>query len=273
MEGFPTKIISNSTNKKSKKIAWIHTNLIDYPDSVEAFGSEKKERKGYSKFDSIACVSNGVKDAFIKKYGEIIENIQTVYNLFDEENILTLSKEECEYQKKTNVIVSVGRLVEQKGFDRLLRVQKRLNEENILSELWIIGEGEKRLELEEFIENNKLNNVKLLGFQNNPYKYMAQADVFVSSSIAEGYSTVITESVVLGVPVISTNTSGANEPIEVPRCSLVVEDEEELYIALKSVLSDNDRLNALKNEVKVKQNFFKKEKVLKKLKDFLEFGD
>ena len=273
LEGFPTKIISNSTNKKSKKIAWIHTDLIDYPDSCAVFGSEKNERIGYSKFDSIACVSNGVKDSFIKKYGTVVEDIQTVYNIVDEQSIITFSKEKCDIKKQSNLIVSVGRLAEQKAFERLLRVQKRLNEENILSELWIVGEGEKYLELETFIKNNNLNNIKLLGFQKNPYKYMAQADIFVSSSIAEGYSTVITEAVILGIPVISTNTSGAYEPFENPRCSIVVEDEEELYIALKSVLSNNNKLKVLKNETKSKQNFFKKENLLRKLKDFLEFGD
>ena len=272
LEGLPTKIISQSTNKRAKKVAWVHTDLVEYPSSFLVFGTEKKEKNAYAKFDSIACVSNGVRDAFIKKYG-MSEKTKTVYNITDEQNILNFAKEECEIEKKSFLMVSVGRLVEQKAYDRLLRIQKRLKDENILSELWIIGEGQKRADLELFIKQNNLDNVKLLGFQKNPYKYMAKADVFVSSSIVEGYSMVITEAVVLGIPVISTNTTGVCEPIETPRCSVVVNDEEELFAALKTVLTDDSKLSELKKDVMSKRYYFKKENLLAKLKEYLGLGE
>jgi glycosyltransferase involved in cell wall biosynthesis len=270
LEGLSTRLVSASTNKKSRKIAWVHTDLISYPESYKVYKSESNEQKAYTRFDSVACVSNGVLESFVKKYGQVIPDIRTVYNILDEETIIKLSSEECEIRKSAPLIVSVGRLTKQKGFDRLLRVKKRLDDENVPSELWIVGEGEERSALESFIDEHKVRDVKLVGFEQNPYKFMAQADIFVSSSLAEGYSTVVTESVVLGVPVISTNTAGAGEPVQTPRCSVIVEDEDGLYNAIKEALTDKAVLDSLKNDAYNKRNFFKKERLLKDIKQFLK---
>ena len=262
LEGMATKILSASTNKESKKIAWVHTDLVEYPDSFKVFGSENNEKKAYSKYDAIACVSEGVKEKFLKKYGRVTSIVETVYNVVDEADIIKKSKERCLKNASIPIIISVGRLTEQKGYECLLRVIKRINEEKLNCVLLIVGEGEQRKKLEEYIEKNKLHNVELLGFQENPYKFLARADVFVSSSIVEGFSTVITEAVVLGIPVISTNTAGANEPLNNPRCSVIVDTEDELYCAIKRVLEDPQFLELLKEKAKGKRACFSKEFII-----------
>ena len=89
--------------------------------------------------------------------------------------------------------------------------------------LWIIGDGSQRKELESLIKTYHLeNNVKLLGFQTNPYKYISKADVMICSSYAEGYSTVISESLLLGIPVFSVECSGVMEQLECGRLGKVV---------------------------------------------------
>jgi len=268
LEGLPTKLIAASTNKASKKIAWLHTDLIAYPDSYKVFKTEEKEKKAYSKFDAIACISDGVKDSLIKKYGHISPEIKTVYNIVDEEKIQELSNEDVKICFERPLLISVGRLCKVKGYDGLLRVIKRLKEDNIKCDLWIVGEGEERADLETYIKENRLDNVKLLGFKENPYKYMTKADIFISSSIAEGFSMVITEAVVLGLPVISTNTVGANEPKEAPRCSIIVKNEDELYIKLKEVLTDEEKMKSLKASILESQHFLNRDYLLKELKMF-----
>ena len=267
LEGYPTRIIAKSTNRNAKKIAWLHTDLFRFPDSENAFTGYFTEKAAYQKFDRIVCVSNSVKESLIEKYDIAGSKISTVYNVVDDEQIrLKADQAEGVIERPDGpLIVSVGRLIAQKGYDRLLRIHKSLMDDGLQHTLWIVGEGEKRPELEAYIQENNLQNVLLLGFQNNPYVYMAKADLFVSSSVAEGFSTVITESVVLGVPVLSTNTAGACEPVEAPRCSVVVETEEELYQSIKRVLTDPSEMKKLKEGLEASKGYFRKEHLMQQI--------
>lgn len=270
LEGFPTKVIAASTNKKACKIGWLHTDIISYPDSQNAYRGSFTEKMAYEALDCTACVSAAAKENLIKKYGIPEEKAAVIYNIFDDEDIRQKGAQEIEETVEKPLILSVGRLTEQKGYDGLLRVHKRLMDEGVLHTLWIVGEGDKRPELEAYIQKNQLSNAKLLGFRENPYKYMAKADLFVSSSIAEGFSMVITESVVLGVPVISTNTAAVYEPPEAPRCSVVVQDEQQLYEAIKKALCDRKEQERLREDVRKKQPFFHKAVLLTKTEEFLD---
>lgn len=251
LEGLPTKIISNSTNSNSKKYAWIHTDLEKYPDSARVFGSELKEREAYKCFDKIFCVSNSVREAFNRKYG-MVDNSVTVYNIIDDKAIIDTSKESVDLPICPKpMFISVGRLTKPKGYERLLRVHKRLIDEGYIHSLFIVGDGEKREILESYIQDNHLSKTAfLLGFQSNPYKFIKECDLFICSSIAEGYSTVVSESVLCGTPVLSTDVAGSNEPIENPRCSVIVENSEEaLYEGIKSILEHPERIKMYQDEL------------------------
>lgn len=267
LEGLPTRIIANSTSTKVKKIAWLHTDLFQYPDSESVYSKVFTEQTAYEKVDQIICVSESVRKSLLKKYQIPMDKTKVLYNVVDDETVRKNGAMDCNEEIRQPLIVSAGRLTEQKAFDRLLRVHKRLIDDGMEHTLWIIGEGEKRQELEAYIRENGLSDAKLLGFQKNPYAYMSKADLFVSSSVAEGFSTVITESVILGVPVISTNTAGAYEPPEAPRCSTVVNDEEELYEAIKTALRDPKVMQDMKNDAVMKQPFFKKNYFVKKIEE------
>lgn len=86
---------------------------------------------------------------------------------------------------------------------------KRLVTEGFDFELWILGDGEQRTNLNRYIKDNRLGcYVKLWGFKSNPYKYLKVCDYFISSSRSEGFSLVIAEAMILGLPVLSTYCSG-----------------------------------------------------------------
>ena len=265
LEGLPTKIISESTNPKARKIAWVHTDLEKFPDSSRAFGSERKEAEAYNRFDQIFCVSGAVMRAFLNKYPMVKIPTDVLYNVIDEEKIIMESQRPVVLP--TNIkpcFISAGRLVEQKGYDRLLRIHKRLIEEGCVHSLIILGEGELFKELEAYILDNNLQNTAfLLGFKKNPYKYFNKADCFICSSYAEGFSTVISESVLCGTPVIGTDVAGNREPEEAPRCSLIVEnDENALFEALLAVLKNPSILEQYRKELPERQAFLKKENLL-----------
>ena len=243
MHGWSTKFISGSNNQRSKKIAWVHVDLVTWNRVDGVFKNLEHHKKAYSKFDEVICVSQTVKEGIEKKYD--VKNAKVIYNPINREKILKLSNEKIEDIKLSNKfkLISVGRLSEQKGYDRLLRVFKKLKSDGLNIELLLVGNGDKYNELSKYILENKLtNDVVLLGFKDNPYKYVKTSDLFVCSSISEGFSLVIGESMAVGIPVISVDCPGPNEILDFGKYGYLVNNNEyDLYNGIKEVI-DNKSL-------------------------------
>ena len=141
IHGWSTKFISGSNNKKSKKIAWVHADLVTWDKVDGVFKNLEHHKKAYSKFDEVICVSQIVKEGIEKKYN--VKNAKVLYNPINREKILKLSNEKIDDINHSNKfkLISVGRLSKEKGYDRLLRVVKKLVNEQIGCELLIIGSG------------------------------------------------------------------------------------------------------------------------------------
>jgi len=169
LEGLPTKILSKSTNPKAKKIAWVHTDLNAFPDSCRAFGSPRRESDAYARFHKIFCVSKAAAKEFRKKYPFVNTKIETLYNVLDDAAIAKASRDAVEFPTDIRpCFISVGSLSEAKGYDRLLRVHKKLLDQGFSHALLILGEGHLRHSLETYIKENQLEkSVFLLGFQQN----------------------------------------------------------------------------------------------------------
>ncbi len=272
LEGICAKIISGSTNKKSKKIAWIHVDMINHKKSEAAFRNRKVEYDCYNKFDNVICVSQTVRSKFIKKFDFNPNKVSVRYNPIDKEEIIEKSKEEVTDLTKPNkfVFCTIGRLVTQKGYDRLIRVHKKLIDLGIDYELWIIGEGNKRQELEEYINENNLNSsIKLLGFKVNPYKYLRLADAFVCSSRAEGFSTVASEAVVLEKTIVTVNCSGMHELLgSNGEFGIITEnDEDSLFEGMKNMLTNSDTYEKYKKMIIKRKDMFDYKEAIKNIED------
>lgn len=259
LEGESTKILSGSANPRSKKLCWVHIDLERNPWTGFLYRDTEEEARHYDCFDRILCVSDSVREAFLRRYGLAPEKVSTQYNPIDAEAIHRLSQKKVRLPEKKELrMVAVGRLVEQKGFDRLVQVSKRLIEEGLKHELLILGEGPERETLQDFIEQNSLGHtIRLPGFQNNPYPYMSSADLLVCSSRAEGFSTVVTEAVVLGLPVVSTECAGIRELFGGAKCGVITENNENaLYEALREVLLAPECLIPWREEAKRRGSAF-----------------
>jgi glycosyltransferase involved in cell wall biosynthesis len=111
------------------------------------------------------------------------------------------------------VVLAVGRLTRQKGFNILIRAFSRVRRTRAVR-LMILGEGEERPFLEDLIRQLGLEQeVSLPGFVQNPYPYMQRASLFVLSSRWEGLPTVLVEALYLGTPIISTDCPGGSREI------------------------------------------------------------
>lgn len=265
-----TKIMSASTNKKATKLAWVHCDLSKKASNVSAFVNETA--KYYKKFDKIVCVSDDARNSFIEMYGNSPETV-TIYNCYNDMEI----KEKAELPIETEIslprplFLAVGRLTEQKRFDRLLKVQNRLKYEGIDFSLLILGEGDQRGELERYISKNELaGRTKLLGFCENPYPYMKYADLLVCSSRYEGYSTFAVEGLILGKPMITTKCGGMKELLHDGKYGMITENSEEgLYQGIKRILTEKDVFESLQKSVQC-NNMFSLENSVEKTENFFE---
>ncbi|HJI46137.1 MAG TPA: glycosyltransferase [Oscillospiraceae bacterium] len=271
-EGYSTKIIGNSGKKNCKKIAWVHTDVIKNPWSEKIFGSAEEEKKCYEKFDAIVCVAETMKESFIKKYG-MAEKVHVLYNPLDFESVIKKSAEKTDFKFGDEMkFVLAGTFIKIKGFDRFVKVCKRLKDDGEHFSALIMGDGEEKENIKKIIaETNLGDTVKILDFQTNPYKYIAHSDVYVCSSYAEGYSTAVSESVALNVPVITTECSGMREIFGKNECGIICENSEDgLYNAMKKVLNDPSLLKKFSAEEKKRANDFSLKKRMKAIEDFIE---
>ncbi len=271
-EGYSTKIIGNSGKKNCKKIAWVHTDVIKNPWSEKIFGSAEEEKKCYEKFDAIVCVAETMKESFIKKYG-MAEKVHVLYNPLDFESVIKKSAEKTDFNFGDGMkFVLAGTFIKIKGFDRFVKVCKRLKDDGEHFSALIMGDGEEKENIKKIIaETNLSDTVKILDFQTNPYKYIAHSDVYVCSSYAEGYSTAVSESVALNVPVITTECSGMREIFGENECGIICENSEDgLYNAMKKVLNDPSLLKKFSVEEKKRANDFSLNKRMKAIEDFIE---
>ena len=128
------------------------------------------------------------------------------------------------------------------------------------------------MSLTSFIKSNGMDSyVHLWGFDDNPYKYMSKCDLFVCSSLAEGFSTAATEALVLGVPVVTTQCSGMKELLGEEDCGLIVDnDEDALYCGLKSILDNPGRLEKMKLAAKNRGSLFTLETLMPPIESLLE---
>ena len=191
--------------------------------------------------------------------------IDVVYNVVESDKIIASSNEtvgDTNFNKDKINIISVGKLMKVKGYDRLVNVTKKLIDEGYPIHVYIVGKGEERASLERQISALNIgDNWTFVGFTSNPYKYVKNADLYVCSSYSEGFSTAVTESLIVGTPVVSTNCSGAYELLGYNNeYGIVTENSEEgIYLGIKKML-EGDNLSFYKQQAVERGKEFNTEK-------------
>ncbi len=233
----------------------------------------------YPKADFIIANSNQNRLDLIKNFN-INENlIKTINNPFDLEKIKNLSKESIEFDFSKFTFITVGRLDVGKNHQMMIKAFAKLKDD---CQLIILGDGELKQELLNLI--NKLNlseRVFLIGFDANPYKYLAKSDCFVFSSNHEGFPNVLVEALACNLAVISTD---CNREILAPELNVEVIDEvkfasygmltpinSEIHFskAMEKILKDKNLREKYKNLAKQRSLHFSKNKIIKEFLNIL----
>lgn len=272
MEAFPTKILAYSTNQHAKKYAWVHIDVQTYTKQDRLFRSMRHQKACYERFDGIYCVSENVQEAFSAKFG-LTERVHVAYNMLDEQAIRRRKDEPVDdIPKGEFLMVSVGSLIPRKGFERLIHVCGLLKSRGYHFHLLILGKGELYEDLaEQVIDEHLLDSVQLLGFRDNPYPYMAAADLYVCPSYVEGFSTVVSEAVVLETPVVTTDCSGMREILGDSEYGLITQNtEESLFEGLRTMLDKPEVYQYYQQRVRERAPFFYMEERLKAYEEILD---
>jgi glycosyltransferase involved in cell wall biosynthesis len=173
----------------------------------------------YRYADCIAAVSRGVADDFCRFTGLAEERVRVIYNAVDLERVDRAMEQPPEHPWMTDasvpVIVAVGRLMQQKRFDLLLRAFDRVRAKRRVR-LVLLGEGQHHHDLRRLAEKLGIaRDVHFAGFVKNPYSYLRHATMFALSSDYEGFAVVVIEALACRCPVVSTDCpSGPNEILE-----------------------------------------------------------
>ncbi len=200
----------------------------------------------YRLADNIVCVSKGAANDCQAFYKLSKDKIQVIYCPIDLQQISILSQCKVEHlwfvDKTLPVIVCVGRLSSEKGFDSLLRAFAELIH-NVPCRLVIIGQGKEESSLKALSRSMHLDNaVDYIGQQTNPFKYIARSDLLVVSSLRESFGMVIIEAMSCGIPVVSTDCTGPSEIISSGVNGILVpcQNTTALVAALETILTDKE---------------------------------
>lgn len=277
LEGSMTRVISGCLNKNTKIINWVHIEINDPKVLLQTYRNKHELEKSYSKYDATVFVSDTARTAFQKTFKNISGNMLVKYNSVDTDLIKSKSIErvdDIKFESKKVNLISVGRFTEQKGYIRLLEIINMLIRNDKLNiHLYLLGKGELENKYRSVIEKYGLNkHVTILGYKDNPYQYVRNSDLFVCSSYCEGYSTAVTESLIVGTPVVTTLCSGMEEMLgHNNEYGLITKNsKEDLYKGMKRILTESGLLKHYKEKAEERGRSFSTEKTVEEIEHLLD---
>lgn len=189
---------------------------------VMSFFATSAMKLFYPRADGIVAVSQGVATDMVQTLGVKEAKVKMILNPVLTERVFSLAKEPLDHawftkeaKAKIPVIMTAGRLTKQKDFPMLLDAVAKVHQERPVR-LVILGEGEDREALEKQAQTLGIQDfVQMPGFADNPFQYMANASMYVLSSVAEGLPNGLIQAMALAKPVVATDCpSGPREILE-----------------------------------------------------------
>ncbi len=184
-----------------------------------------------------------------KKNYTFLKNIKVIYN--------PLETKECDTNKKDKIILGVGRLDNQKGFELLIEVFSQIKKDDW--KLIIVGDGQERNNLENLIKKLQAQNIELIGKTKEIFKWYEKASIFVLSSKKEGFPNVLIEAMSCGCASIAFDCPyGPGEIIEDGVNGILVENQNQqrLKEAIERLINDKDLREKFSYEaIKVREKY------------------
>ncbi len=258
-------------------IANIHSDV----ESSGKFGFLLKPYKKYilkyvlKNASRVVCATADQRKIIINKYKLIASKVVVIPDGVGEEHFIKRKK----FVKRTPRILNVGRFDVIKNIPLLINSVSKMREDVILD---LVGDGERRREIEKAIEEKKLKNVHMHGMRAKKeiISFYKNADVFVISSHKEGLSIAVLEAMAAGLPIIGTNVPGIRDLIKDVGILVPDNNPKKLAVAIDSLVSNkklqkelsSKSLNAAR-KYKWNENVRKFEKIYKDVLEEKSNGD
>ena len=198
--------------KAKRKLSWIHT------DYSKVITDRKIDLEYFKQVDGIVSISDECVNILKELFPDVAEKCIMLPNINSSKVIKKLSAEFYPEEYKQNngalTLVSVGRVVQLKGFDMAVEAAALLKKRKVNFKWFIIGDGGLRNELQLSAKEQGLDDCLIFaGLKSNPYPYIANADIMVQTSRYEGKSVVLDEAKILGKPIVSTNYTTVRDQV------------------------------------------------------------
>ncbi|MRN04959.1 glycosyltransferase [Riemerella anatipestifer] len=269
IHGFRDEVL-NSPLKQSEKIIWIHNDLR----KTEFHNYTDDEIRKFFGYDKIMVISEHIQNDFdgLAQNETEKNKIVRIYNPLDTQEILNKSTVEELPKPMFPTFVSVGTVFPQKGFDRLLKVHKRLLDEGLPHRVQILGDGYDFENIQKLkTELGVDSTAEMLGFTDNPYPYFKNADFYILSSRYEGYPTVLFEAITLRKNIIATDVSGVREMLLDGELGFIVDNSEEgIYQGMKKALTNPQYFQTYQEKLKDYQMPFNLTNSVEKIMQILD---
>lgn len=253
------RVISNSSNKHSKKILWVHGNFATDAYMIDHYKKHPELRDGFKSYDRIVCVSK-MANAGFSAYTNNKFSASVLYNVVNRDDIIAKSKSEidCQYSAGgTTAFCAIGRFVPEKGFIRLINICAALKQKGLEFKLILVGDGPEREKIEKAIADNEVQDIVIMtGYDDNPYKYAVRSKFLVCSSFTEGLPVVCQEALALGIPVVSSFPS-VGELFGDETCGILSDvDDDSLMCAIEKMLTDDEFYKKCKAGAEKRAEYF-----------------
>lgn len=249
-QGVPTYIVATKI-KATRKIAWINVNIkgagynIDYNTPF------------YKKMDCLVCVSEMLESLVKEEYmPQFKDKIHCVYDIVSPDIVKGLALQSVEElnENLTNrlVLTTVGRMAHQKNYPLAVQTARLLRQRGIDFTWFFVGDGSMLEPIRQQIRDYDLqDNVKALGLRINPYPYINACDIYVQTSLFEGFGLTIAEAKMLGKPIVSTNFDVVHNQLENGVNGIIVEmTPEAMADAICELVNNEDKRNHLTQNLK-----------------------
>ena len=253
-------VVGNSIGMTSEMTAVVNAKkrFVFFRSSVDLHHEENIEL--FPKYDGIIAVSQGVKDMLCSSYKNIEDKVYVLENYVDAEQIITKANQPLPngFVPEDNklILCTCGRFSEEKGFDLAVESANLLKKNNVDFIWCFIGDGVLRDALEKQISEYSLeDNIIITGYVKNPFPYIKACDIYIQPSYHESYGRTIKEAIILGKPVVSTDTVGGHTILEEGKYGEIVDIIPETIVeGILLVNKKNNKCGYAKYDIKENQN-------------------
>lgn len=232
--------------RADKKVAFLHC------DYGSCGANHPANNSLIARFDQIAACSDGCRRAFASVLPVLEKKCVTVRNFhrFDEIRYMAAQDPKV-YEGRGPHVVMVSRLTHEKGVERAIQAVAAVQSKGLSITLHIVGGGPMESALREMAQRlHLMNRVIFYGPQDNPYRYMCEADLLLMTSFHEAAPMVIEEVISLGIPVLTTRTTSSEEMVSQTGAGWVCEnDQNSLIAALTEIISEPVQLKTKRNKL------------------------